>query len=372
VALLAALGIALVTGVFTFLLAMSQGFASALRSTGRPDNAMIVQRGSMSELTSMIWIPERQRILDDPRLARGSNGEVLASWEWIQILSLARKRDGQRTNVTLRAVTPRTFDVRGGIRVTAGRRFTPGLDEIIVGRRIMGRIRGLELGDVLRYARKEHRVVGVFESDGAAFESEVWGDFDTLGSLFRRGGGSSCLVVRMKDAAEIPALDQWIRSQPGMLLRAVSERQYYEEMSGAVTVALKAIATLVSVIMGVGAVFATMNTMYAIVAARTREIGTLRALGFSRRAILFSLVAESAFLALAGGLAGCLLALPIDGLTTSLSNVQSFSEVAFDFRVTPAIVGSSLLSAVVMGLIGGLLPSLRAARLPIAQAMREV
>lgn len=369
--LLATLGVALVVAVFAVLMAMSEGFASALRSTGRPENAIIVERGSNSELTSSVPLDHRNRILADHRLARTPGGRALASWEWITVLKLPRKSDGRKTNVTLRAVTPQAFDVRGGIRLLAGRRFTPGLAEVMVGRRIMERVRGLGLGGTLNYLRKDFTIVGVFESEGAAFESEVWGDFDTVGALFQRGAGSNSMVVRMNDQAQIPALDHWIRTQPGMRLRALPERQYYEDQAGPVTTVLKGLAALVAVIMGIGAVFGAMNTMYAIVAARTREIGTLRAVGFSRRAILFSFVAEAAFLALIGGILGCLLAFTMHGYTTGTSNLQTFSEVAFAFRITPAIVASSLAFALGMGVAGGLLPALRASRLPIAAAVRE-
>ena len=369
--LLAVLGIALVVAVFTVLLAMSEGFATALRSTGRTDNAMIVLRGSNSELGSQVRLDHRKMILDNDLLFRRPDGQALASWEWVVILALPRKSDGRRTNVTLRAVPPQAFEVRGGIRVTAGRRFTPGLDEVIVGRRIMDRVGGLELNGRLKYQHKRLVIVGVFESDGAAFESEVWGDFDTLGALFERGVGSNSLVVRMKDPAQIPALDRWIRAQPGMPLRALSERKYYEDQAGPVAKVLKGLAAIVALVMGIGAVFGAMNTMYAIVAVRTREIGTLRALGFSRLAVLLSFVMESAFLALIGGVLGCLLAFPMHGFSTGTSNIQTFAEIAFAFRITPGIVAASLVFAGVMGVAGGLLPALRAARMPIAGALRQ-
>ena len=369
--LLAVLGIALVVAVFTVLLAMSEGFATALRSTGRTDNAMIVLRGSNSELGSQVRLDHRKMILDNDLLFRRPDGQALASWEWVVILALPRKSDGRRTNVTLRAVPPQAFEVRGGIRVTAGRRFTPGLDEVIVGRRIMDRVGGLELNGRLKYQHKRLVIVGVFESDGTAFESEVWGDFDTLGALFERGVGSNSLVVRMKDPAQIPALDRWIRAQPGMPLRALSERKYYEDQAGPVAKVLKGLAAIVALVMGIGAVFGAMNTMYAIVAARTREIGTLRALGFSRVAVLLSFMLESAFLAIIGGVLGCLLAFPMHGFSTGTSNIQTFAEIAFAFRITPGIVAASLIFAGVMGVAGGLLPALRAARMPIAGALRQ-
>jgi len=368
---LAIVGIALVVAVFSVLLSMSEGFKAALRSTGRPDNAMIVQRGSGSELTSGVPLEHRNIIVVDDRVARGSDGQPLAAWDWVIVVNLQKKTDGKPTNVTLRAVTPRAFEVRGGIKVAEGRSFTPGLDEVIVGRKIAERIKGLHVGGSVKYQKKEFKIVGLFKSTGEAFESEIWGDYDTLGAIFQRGSGSSSVVMRMKNAADIAGLDRFIRAQPQMQLQAVSERKYYEDQAGPLAAILRNLASFVAFIMGVGAVFGAMNTMYAIVAARTREIGTLRALGFSRRAILFSFVIESVFLALLGGIIGCLLAFPMNGFSTGTGQTQSFSEIAFAFRITPGIVLTGLGFALVMGLIGGLLPALRAARRPITVALRE-
>jgi putative ABC transport system permease protein len=372
VTLLAISGIALVVAAFAVLMAMAEGFATALRSTGRRDNAIIVQRGSASELTSAVPLEQRNMILADERVARGPDGQALASWDWVIVMALPKRTDGKPTNVTLRAVSPNAFEVRGGIRIVEGQSFTPGLDEVIVGRRILERIRGLEPGGTLDYERKQFKIVGVFEAEGPAFESEVWGDYATLGSLFQRGAGSNSVVVRMRDQAEIPAFDKWIRDQPQMQLRALSERKYYEDQAGNLARILRLLANLVAVIMGVGAVFGAMNTMYAIVAARTREIGTLRALGFSRRAILFSFVTESVFLAAIGGIIGCALAFPMNGFSTGTGQTDSFSEIAFAFRISPEIVGTGMVFAVVMGLVGGLLPAVRGARLPIVVALRDV
>ena len=230
VALLAVFGIALVVAVFAVLMAMSQGFAAALRGTGRLDNAIVVSRGSNSEVTSRVELEERNAILDHVPAVRGPGGQPLASWDWVSVIALPRRSDGRRTNVVLRRVSPQALVVRTGIHLTAGRHFTPGLEEVIVGRRILERVAGLELGGVLKYRHQQLRIVGVFESEGAAFESEIWADFETLAS--RRGPGSSSLVVRVKDPAEIAALDRWIRLQPNMPLEAVSERQYYEDQAG--------------------------------------------------------------------------------------------------------------------------------------------
>jgi ABC-type lipoprotein release transport system permease subunit len=371
VTLLAVFGIALVVAVLMVLLAMSEGFATALRATGRRDNAIIVQRGSASELSSAVALEHRNLISVDERVARGGDGQPLASPEHVIVIALPKATDGQPTNVSIRAVTPRAFEVRGGIEITAGRSFTPGLDEVIVGEGLVRRIRGMELGQVVRYQRKQFRIVGIFASQGGAFESEIWGDFDTFGAMFQRAGECNALVVRMKDKGDIKALDSFIRSQPRVQLQAVEERKYYEDQAGPLADALGGLATFVTVIMGIGAVFGAMNTMYAIVAARTREVGTLRALGFSRSAILLAFVMESVFLALVGGAVGTLLALPMNGFSTGTGQTQSFSEIAFAFRITGSIVLAGFAAALVMGLVGGLLPSLRAARLPISSALRE-
>jgi len=371
VTLLAIGGIALVVAVFAVLMSMSEGFKAALRSTGRTDNAMIVQRGSASELTSGVPLDDRNKIIVDERVARDEEGRPLASWEWVIVIGLPKLSDGVPTNITLRAVTPRAFEVRSGIDIVEGRAFTPGLDEVIVGRRLVDRIEGIAVGETIKYQQKRFTIVGLFESSGGAFESEIWGDFDTLGAVFQRGAGSNSLVVRMKDPATIPELDRWIRDQPQMQLQALVEREYYEEQAGALATILRSLATFVAFVMGVGAVFGAMNTMYAVVAARTREIGTLRALGFSRRAVLTSFLIESVILSFLGGIVGCLLAFPMNGFSTGTGQTQSFSEIAFSFRITADIVITGLVFAVVMGVVGGLLPALRGARLPIATALRE-
>jgi len=353
------------------LMSMSEGFRAALRTTGRTDNAIVVQRGSSSELTSGVPLADRDMIVVDDRVARDAAGQPLACWDLVVVLGLPRASDGEPANVTLRAVVPRAFEVRGGIRVVEGRSFTPGLDEVIVGRKLTTRIRGLQVGQDVRYQHKLFRIVGLFESSGGAFESELWGDYDTLAAIFQRGEGSNSLVVRMKDPAAIPELDRWLRAQPQMQLQALSERRYYEEQAGPLARALRGLATFVAVVMGIGAVFGAINTMYAIVSARTREIGTLRALGFTRGAILASFLIESVILAAVGGAIGCLLAFPMNGYSTGTGQTQSFSEIAFAFRVTPAIVLTGMAFAVAMGLLGGLLPALRGARMAITSALRE-
>ena len=370
VTLLAVPGIALVVAVFTVLMAMSEGFAVALRATGQAGNAMIFQRGSGSELSSWVPLDQRNMIAVRDEVARGADGQPLASPEDV-VVTMKPKKDGEPTNISVRGVTPRAFEVRSGIKIVQGRNFTPGLYEVIVGDKIANRVQGLDIGSAVKLQKHDWKVVGIFSSQGSAFESEIWGDAEVMGVDFGRTGGSNAMAVRLKPGADVASLDRWIRSNPQMQLQAVSEKKYYEDQAGPLAKILRILATSVAIIMGVGAVFGAMNTMYAIVAARTREIGTLRALGFSRRAILFSFVLESVTLALVGGAIGCLLAFPMNGYSTGTGQTQSFSEIAFAFRVTPQIAAAGIAFAVVMGLVGGLLPALRAARLPITTALRE-
>ena len=370
VTLLAVSGIALVVAVFTVLMAMSEGFAIALRATGRAGNAMIFQRGSGSELSSWVPLDQRNMIAVRDEVARGADGQPLASPEDV-VVTMKPKKDGEPTNISVRGVTPRAFEVRSGIKIVQGRNFTPGLYEVIAGDKIANRVQGLDIGSSVKLQKHDWKVVGIFSSQGSAFESEIWGDAEVMGVDFGRTGGSNAMAVRLKPGADVASLDRWIRSNPQMQLQAVSEKKYYDDQAGPLAKILRILATSVAIIMGVGAVFGAMNTMYAIVAARTREIGTLRALGFSRRAILFSFVVESVTLALVGGAIGCLLAVPMNGYSTGTGQTQSFSEIAFAFRITPAIVGVALVFAVVMGLVGGLFPAFRAARLPITSALRE-
>jgi len=368
--LLAVVGIALVVSVFVALSAMSAGFRSVLRSTGREDNVIVVQKGATSELTSGFPRSAADRVQVDDHVARGPAGAPLASPEIVVVANLRRASDGVLTNATLRGVSQAAFDVRGGISVTAGRRFTPGLTEIMVGRKAAS-LFGLAPGSAVKIQKREWQVVGVFASDGSGFESELFGDLDTLAQEFHREGAYQSLVLRLKDPTSLDAFAKQIAETAGVQLEAKQERRFYEDEAGPTAKAILGLAVFVSVIMGIGAVFGAMNTMYAVVSTRTREIGTLRALGFSRRSILAAFVIESAALALIGGALGCLLAVPVDGLSTATGG-PNFSELAFAFRITMQAVVSGLVFAVVMGIGGGLLPAFRAARLTIVNALRAV
>jgi len=371
VTFLAIFGIGLVVTVFVVLLAMASGFRIALRATGVPENGVVVQRGSNSELTSFFSREQADFVIVDSRVARGDGGQPLASPEIVIVANFPRRVDGGPTNVTIRGVSQRAFQVRRGIAIRQGRTFKPGLNEVIVGERIHDRIRGFDLGSKIMIQRRAWEVVGVFAADGSAFESEVWGDLDVMGPAFQRGGGQNSLTVRLSDPAKLEGFDRDLQANPQMQVRMVQERKYYEDQAGPVAASLLALAGFVSIVMGIGAVFGAMNTMYAIVAARTREIGTLRALGFRRLSILSSFLLESVFLAIVGGVVGCLLAYPMNGFTTATGNTAGFSELAFAFKITPDDLIVGMVFAIVMGFFGGLLPALRASRLPITVALRE-
>ena len=369
VTLLSIGGIALVVAVLTVLIAMAMGFRLALQATGSPENAIVTQRGSQSELTSGMSRENANVLSVDERVQRNADGQPLASPEMVVVAAMVRN-DGASTNIVIRGVTKKAFEVRTGIRLVEGRAFQSGLYEVIVGRRIRDRMRDIDQGRSITLQRRQWSIVGVFEANGNGFESEIWGDVDVMGPAFNRDGYQS-LTMRMRNPLTIPTFNAELERNPRMQLQAVQERQYYEDQSGEVSTQLLGLAGFVAIVMGIGAIFGAMNTMYAIVAARSREIGTLRALGFSQQSILTSFVIESIFLAIVGGALGCLIALPADGISSAAGGAN-FAEVAFAFQITPIALGIGRLLAVLMGVIGGVLPAFRAARVPVVAALRDV
>ena len=367
--LLAMLGIGLVVAVFVGLLSMSSGFRLALRASGSPGNAIVLEKGALSELGSSFSKAASDWVADDSRIARSTDGAPLVSPELVIVVALPKRRDGELTNIGVRGVTPAASNVRNGVALVEGRRVQPGLFEIMVGRQAQNRIRGLNVGSRIFMMKNEFKVVGVFSAEGSSFESEIWGDLDAMASAFNRAGTESSLTVRLADPSVLPIFDRELQANPQYRLQMTDERQYYEDQAGPLIELLRGLAAFVAVVMGIGAVFAAMNTMYAIVANRTREVGTLRALGFSRGAVLTTFVLEGFILAVAGGGLGCLLSFSMNGLSTSTT--ASMGEITFAFRVTPADLGYGLLFAAAMGVVGSLLPAFRAARLPIISALRQ-
>ena len=370
-AVMTAMGIAMVVAVFVMTLSIAQGFRSTLIASGSPQNAIIMRKGATSENVSAITRPELPLIETFPQIARDADGRVLASPELVVIIARPRKTNNQTANVPVRGVGPRAFEIRENISLVEGRRFTPGTREINVGRLAVGRFDGLALGSEVKFGGADWKVVGVFEADEASFESEVWADIDLMIPAFQRDGYQS-VTLKLIDRSALDSLQAAIGADPRLQLTARREEDYYAEQSQGMTTVIRVFGTFVTLILSIGAMFGAMNTMYAAVAYRTREIGTLRALGFSRVRIITAFLAESIALALAGGAIGCLLALPVHGLSTGTTNAASFSEVAFKFRITPPLLAIGLVFAALMGAAGGLLPALRAARIPVARALREI
>jgi putative ABC transport system permease protein len=370
-AAMTAMGIAMVVAVFVMTLAIAQGFRSTLVASGSPENAIILRKGSTSENLSAVLKNQLPIIESLPQIAHGPDGRPLASAELLVIISLPRVTDNQPANVPLRGVGPKAYEVRSTLKFVEGRRFTPGTREINVGQQALTRFKGLALGSDVKFGSATWKVAGIFTAEDASFESEIWGDVDLMMPAFQRGGYQS-VTAKMTDPSVFESLDAAIAADPRLDLKPQREPEYYADQSATTTTLIRVFATFVTVILSIGAVFGAMNTMYAAVAYRTREIGTLRALGFSRLRIVTAFLAESVALALVGGAIGCVLALPVHGLSTGTMNMASFSELAFKFRITPGLLLGGLLFSALMGAVGGLLPAIRAARIPVARALREI
>jgi putative ABC transport system permease protein len=365
-------GIALVVAVLLVLTAMANGFRVALRSTGSTQNAIVTQRGSTAELTSGMSRDTANTILVDSRVARDGQGRPLASPEIVLVASLPRRgaTDAPEVNVTVRGVSPMAFQVRQGLKIVQGRQFTPGLYELVVGKQAAERYEGAQIGSTIKLQRRSWQVVGIFSSEGSGFESEVWGDVDAMGGAFNRSNGYQSLTLRLKDPSAAARFDAELQKNPAMQVQLQGERDFYEKQAGQTATTLTILAVFVGVVMGIGAIFGAMNTMYGLVASRTREIGTLRALGFSRLSIMAAFIIESAVLALIAGVVGCLLALPVNFLSGATGGAN-FSQVAFAFRISGLWLVIAIIAAVCMGVFGGMLPSFRAARTPITAALRD-
>jgi putative ABC transport system permease protein len=370
-ATMTALGIAMVVAVFVMTLSIAQGFQSTLVASGSAQNAIIMRKGATSENVSAVSKQELPLIQTFPQVARDAAGRALASPELVVIIARPRTTNHEPANVPVRGVGPLAFEVRDNISFVEGRHYTPGTREINVGRQAVTRFEGLTLGSRVKFGGAEWNVVGVFEADDASFESEVWGDIDLMMPAFQRGGYQS-VTVKLIDPSTLESLQAAVAADPRLQLSVQRETDYYAAQSATLTLIIRVFGTFVTLVLSIGAVFGAMNTMYAAVAYRTREIGTLRALGFPRWRIITAFLAESMALAVIGGIVGCLIALPVHGLSTGTTNMASFSEVAFKFHITPALLAGGLGFAALMGAVGGLLPALRAARIPVARALREI
>ena len=360
--------IGLTVAVFLMVMALARGIDLTLSSSGEPLNMIVLREGSTAELNSSVSREQFNDLIYLDGVQRESD-KPLAAGELITLIYKARKGMSQGSNVTVRGVGPMSFKLRSGFQTVAGRQFQPGMTEAVVSKRISERFQGLDIGDKFRIQTTDYTVVGLFDSAGKAFESEIWVDINSLASTTKRDNYSSVLM-RVTDQNALTALSKRITDDPKLHLKGVSERVFYEDQQGTASGALKGLAVFISLIMAVGAGFAGMNTMYAAVARRTKEIGTLRVLGFGRLSILVAFLLESMAIALIGAVIGILLALPLNFISTGTSNWVTFSEIAFNFRVTFDLMIFALIFAAVIGFVGSLLPSIRAARFKIVNALR--
>ena len=367
--LMTAVGVALVVGVFIAMLALANGFKVALVRTGSPDNVLVLRKGADSELSSGISRDNAAIIAALPEIAVASDGSPLVSPEVFVPTNLAAASGSEAQLVVTRGVTVRAFEVRRNVRITEGRNFLPGRDEVVIGSAIAPRLAHSAVGDTIQLAGRGWLVAGHFSAGGSAFESEIWGENEQLMPVLR-GQVYQVVAFRLKDPSQFDAAKQALEKDPRLQVDARRESEFYASQSIVLRQILNFLAVFVTGIMAIGAVFGAVNTMYAAVASRTSEIAVLLTLGFRPRSVLSSFLAEATFLALVGGLLGCLAALPINGIVTSTTNWSSFSMIAFQFRVTPGILLSGVIFSLVMGVVGGFFPARRASRLPVVQAIR--
>lgn len=360
----------LVIAVFIIVMSLAQGLERAFVSTGNPLNVLIMRPGAQSEMQSTVMISRYQILRNYRGIARDDTGEVLAAPEVVIVVNKPKRPDGKPSNLQIRGVHPQSWKLRPELEVVEGRMFQPGMRELIVSTSVANRFMDMDLGDTPHLGKGKWTIVGKFDGAGTAFGSELWTDYQELMQEFDRDSYST-VVVRALDAAAAKDLDSMVDADPRVKLEAKTELQYYQEQTTSAG-PIKALGFFLATIMSIGACFAAMNTMYANVAGRTKEVGTLRVLGFTRRAILISFLIESMFLGLVGGLVGCLLSLPMNGIATGTTNFQSFSEIVFFFTITPELMMNGVVFAIVMGALGGILPAITAARKPIVETLREV
>lgn len=368
----AVLGIAGSVGVFVAMLALARGFQAALVSAGSEQNAMVRRAGATSEMDSAITIEQLDVIEEAAEIARTGDG-ALVSPEVVVVAALPLKKSGTDANVQLRGVTPRALEVHDSVRVVEGRFFTPGLPELVVGRNAKDAYAGVAVGDAVRLGGTTWTVVGSFDGGGSAFDSEIWLDANLLNSTYQRPAGiHQSVTARLTSPDALDALVSRFGADPRMRVRVERETEYYLKASQMMTTFIRVLGSLVALVMALGAVFAALNTMYSAVAERSREIATIRALGFGAGAVTVSFVVESLLVAGVGGVIGCLAALPLNGLVTQTMNFQTFSHLSFAFRVTPEVMAAGVAFGLLMGLVGGLPPAVRASRLPVATALRDL
>ena len=357
-------GIAGVVGVMVAILAMAAGFRATLDRGGEPDRAIVLRGGSDSELSSAISIAEMN-------VVSSMEGVELASGELYTVADVPKRSTGLDANLIVRGVTPAAFDLHQAVQVVEGRNFATGKSELIAGRGAHLEFAGIDIGNTLDVRGGEWTVVGIFEAGGSAFESELWMDLAVAQSAFRRGESVSSMRVRVDSPVRIPELAERVENEPRLDLKLVGEEEYFAAQAGSLATQIEGFGIAIAITMAIGALFAALNTMYSAVATRTVEIATLRALGFGNAPVVISVMIEAVALAILGGALGASISyLAFNGYTASTLNNASFSQIAFDFAVTPEIIATGLVWALGLGTVGGLFPALRAAWMPITAALR--
>lgn len=367
----AAVGIAGVVTVFVGVLSIAQGFRRAMTVSGSPDVALVLRAGADSELSSGLSRPDTKVIADAAQVLRNDAG-ALSSAELFVVINLPKRSTGTDANVPFRGVEPAAFAVRDNVQITQGRNFERGRNEMVVGAGAARAFAGLEVGKTVKLGTSQWEVVGTFTAGGGVAESEIWTDATVLQGAYKRGDSFQSVSARLKSAADFAAFKDALTSDPRLNVKVVRQSEHFAEQSTAITTFITSVGVFIAGLMALGALFGALNTMYSAVATRVREIATLRALGFGAMAVVCSVLVESVVVALAGGVLGALAAyVAFDGYGASTLNWQTFSQVTFAFRVTPALLISAIILSALIGFVGGLFPAIRAARLPIASGLRE-
>ncbi len=367
--LLTAGGMALVVYVFATVLMLAAGLRETLVGTGQPDNVIVIRKGSQTEVQSGVDRISAAIVESLPQIATGPDGTKLLSKEPVVLINLPKRETGKPSNVVIRGVTSHGLTLRPQVKLVEGRMFRPGTSEIVAGRAVAEGFRGAAIGETLRFAQRDWTVVGVFDAGRTGFNSEIWGDAEQLLQSFRRQAFSS-VIFRLVDADRFDDVKRDIEGDQRLQLEVKRESQFYADQSEQLAKFISYLGTTISIIFSIGAIIGAMITMYASVASRTSEIGTLRALGFSRTAILAAFLGEALLLGLVGGIVGLIGASFMQAVPISTTNFQTFAEIAFHFTLTPQIIATSLAFSLVMGFIGGFLPAARASRMKIVDALR--
>jgi putative ABC transport system permease protein len=366
-----ALGIGLTVAVLLAILALVGGLKTSLQSSGNPLQVLVLRKGGTSELSSVVTPANFQDMKFKSGITRTSSGQPMASLEMVTVIDLESVDAPQGINVTLRGITPVGIEMRDHLKLVSGRWFQSGRRDVVVGESIGKRFPGARIGQRLHFGRGDWDVVGIMSAGSGSTNSEIFGDLNQISADFQRPEALSSALLRATDPVAAKALINDISNDQRLNLDAMSETEYYDAQTSS-GVVIESLGIFVSIIMGIGSSFAAMNTMYAAVARRSQEIGTLRVLGFSRGSILFSFFIESILLAALGGLVGCLLVLPLNGVTTGIGNFVTFSEIDFNFRITPQIMALGVAFAMVLGALGGLFPARSASRKEILAALRGI